>query len=243
MDNIESLLYSKDVNGANRWRPTSISSFEKALSAGANIGMKVALRKNICYSLQYLQYIQVQLSELNFTSVLSTQLWKTYIIVSCSIIEGIFSHLLKSNKMYKTKEWQDFFPLKYSNEFTQDNITLRYQISTQQKLKTPIEDRMDLNEMINKVEHKKILSLNHGAFPYLRALRSLRNRVHLQISERAYDTDYFTVSKDEYIVARCVLYKVITDKVFELNDNAQVFDWIYPNNDEILAAFSHIRYE
>ena len=90
------LIRENNIINADRWKPISVSQFEIFVSQGSLCNMPRELKKNIVYSLQYIQYIELQLQELNLHSIITTMLYKNYIITGVSIIEGIFYHLLKS---------------------------------------------------------------------------------------------------------------------------------------------------
>ena len=227
MDKIESLLLSKDLPGAKRWQPTKVTQFEQALSTSAVDNMKKEIKKNISYSLQYLHFLQVQINELNLTSVIYTQIFKSYVIVSCGIIECLFHYLLKEKGLYKKEEWLDLIEKKYSSAFIQHGEELRYLIVMQKKVQCPVDTSMDFNEMINKIEHKKLLNSDHGSFTFLRELRKLRNRVLLQVVNSLTDTDYFSFSKEDYVLASNLLYMVLMDDAFALDSQGKsVFRWL-----------------
>lgn len=83
---IESLINEKEIPYAKCWHPTTTGIFEIELKRGDFKGMNRELRKNIVYSLQYLQYLQIQLEELHLHSIIEKQLQKSYIIIALSII-------------------------------------------------------------------------------------------------------------------------------------------------------------
>ena len=60
-------------------------------------------RRNIAYNLQYLEYLELQLKDLNVSSVIRTMLFKNFIIVAASIIEIAFYHLAKTNGKIKLR--------------------------------------------------------------------------------------------------------------------------------------------
>ena len=74
----------------------------------------------------------------------------------------------------------------------------------------PHEMRMDLDSMIKKVEKKRLLTIDHNVFPALKKLRELRNRVHLQSGEGAYDHDYNSIGFAEIQMMRRILYAILT---------------------------------
>ena len=90
MTDLESILEKNtDVKYSERWHPTAVVHFEAVLSRGSFIGMNKELRKNIAYSLQYLQFLQLEFEEIHWHDVIATQIIKTYIITAMSIVEGL----------------------------------------------------------------------------------------------------------------------------------------------------------
>lgn len=232
MSDIESLVVKNNIASHQRWGPSPVSSLEQALSCGAFKGMSISLRKNIVYSLQYLQYIQIQIEELKLHSVVYTQLCKSYVIISMGIIEGVFYHLLKSNNKLKKDEWEELNEIT-TNEFNDNGVKKKHIIRTFQKLSTPTEGKMDFESMISKVRSHHLLKLPQAAYPYIKDLKAIRNKVHLHISKNDADTDYHKLSYVEYYLARYTLYKVLTDEVFEPQNQGDVFESIKPQKEWI----------
>ena len=228
---IESLISEKDIPYAKRWHPKAISIFESELTSGDFYGMNRELRKNIAYSLQYLQYLQLQLEELNLHSVIEKQLQKTYIITALSIIEGIFSHLVKSKGQQKTSDWDVCTPI-HTNILKNDGVEKKYVITEYHKLKTPKEEKMDFEYLITKVQEKKLLEIDYRAFGYLKKLKKIRNKVHLQVSRFENDTDYLGIERYDYLLTRYLLYGIFHSKSFGL-PKITAFNFIYPNKEEL----------
>lgn len=97
------LIRENNIINADRWKPISVSQFETFVSQGSLCNMSRELKKNIVYSLQYIQYIELQLQELNLHSIITTMLYKNYIITGVSIIEGIFLSFIKIYRELETK--------------------------------------------------------------------------------------------------------------------------------------------
>ena len=95
--------------------------------------------------------------------------------------------------------------------------------------------RMDLDSMIKRIEKKNLLSIDHSAFPTLKHLRELRNRVHLQIGEGPYDHDYNCFSFEEMQMMRRILYDILTSP--EFCNNPDIFSFIkesYERNEGLI---------
>ena len=48
-----------------------------------------SILKNVCYSLQYLEFINFEINQLKLHNIVNKMLYKTFIITSISIIEAI----------------------------------------------------------------------------------------------------------------------------------------------------------
>ena len=241
MTDLESILEKNtDVKYVEKWHPIFVSSFENDLRCGSFQGMSKELRKNIAYSLQYLQYIQLQLKEVHLHDVIATHLLKTYIITAMGIIEGVFYHLVKTNGCQKKTEWATQGKPVHTNTFREQDVEKKHIITTEYKLKTPQDVQMDFEYMINKVQEKKLLSLTHKAFPYIKSLKRLRNKVHLHVTTHENDTDYNGIGFYDYILARYVLYSVLTDSTFSPQKQSASFSFIAPSREQIEGLAEHL---
>ena len=95
MGDIESLIKSKNIDNS-RWYPISIDFYRNDVSQGILKDLGLQYRSNIAYSLQYLEYLELQLKELNLSSVIISMIFKNFIIVAASIVEIIF-YILSEN--------------------------------------------------------------------------------------------------------------------------------------------------
>lgn len=223
MSEIETLISEKEFK--NRWSPIYIDNFFKDLSLGALYSLEKPIRQNLCYSLQYLQYIQLQIKELRLTEVIMKMLYKNYIITSMSIVETILYHLLRINNKLEFEEWGE--EKNYdTREINENGRKKRVQITLQAELDTPKEKIITFERIIDKVRKYKFLDLNDTAFPYMKQLKNLRNKVHLHIARESQDTDYHSIGIYEYYLTRYTLYKIIKDKCFEPEHQSDSFDFI-----------------
>lgn len=99
ISNFEMSIKSKNLIYDARWHPYSIDTFEEFLTNGILKDANIGIVKNICYSMQYLQYISLQKEKLKLHSIVETMPIKNYIIIGISIIEDIFYSLIKINKL------------------------------------------------------------------------------------------------------------------------------------------------
>lgn len=220
---MESLIAKNEYK--NRWYPTSVERYRIYIKLNMEIEGSEQLRNNIAYNLQYLEYIQKQLDELNLSSVLNKMLCKTYIISGMGIIEGLFTNLLMSKGFWKETVWKRTEKL-VSNESLFQSKTIRIETEILEKVDS-YKMRMDLDSMIKKVEAKKLLSVEHKNFPTLKRLRDLRNRVHLQQANDKYDTDYFNFNDKEKSEMGNILYLFLTNDTFcNLPQNQDIFEFL-----------------
>ena len=239
MSEIESLLLKNEITYGDRWHPTPVHFFEKELSSGAFKGLSKEVRKNIAYSLQYLEFLQLELDEMDLHSIVTTQIRKSYIITAMGIIEAVFLHLVKSKGYAKKEEWQECSPI-HTNVIREEEVDKKYIITPSIKLKTPIESEMDFEYLINKVQEKKLIKLSNNAFPYIKGLKRLRNKVHLQIVKHENDTDYTAISFYDLWLMKYILYVVLRNEVFE-PDKTTCLSFIKPSNDQIKELKEHLQ--
>lgn len=88
------------IDGATQWCPIPISSWQRATKSFAYNGLDLLpdklTKRNLSYSLQYVQYLEQTLTELTLTKILQSQTIKTYIIVTVGIVECLLFHLNKA---------------------------------------------------------------------------------------------------------------------------------------------------
>lgn len=202
-----------------KWLPTPISALDaylqKFIPKGATIPNTCALRKNIAYNLQYLQYLDQTLNEFKLTSVLVTQNWKVFIIAGTGIVEALLYYLLFSKGMYKETEWE-LLAKKATNEFELAGRMHKIENILWVKLTSPRSDTMTFESMIQKVETRKLLGGDHEIYKKLQFLRKLRNRVHIHSIEDEGDTDWTSFNKSEISTMKHALHTLLTGNLFSL---------------------------
>lgn len=219
MGNMESLIASKNIDDS-RWFPISIPHYRQELTCGAFFTIDYTGRSNIAYNLQYLQYIELQLGELNVTSSIRKLLYKNFIVVAVSILELVFLHLVKQENKLKHKEYKlinqqdiscppNFSPPAGTNKFT---------LQCFEKLSVPEEPQITFSSLVQIVRDNKLLNdadlnINAGYISYLR--KNLRNKIHLTIAKDVSETDYNTYSYNDFISAKVFLFMVLTDSKFD----------------------------
>ncbi len=237
MSELETMIYKNNIAYGDRWSPAYVSYFEDPLKEG-NIGLLPAEAKNIAYSLQYLQFVQLELNELHLHNIVEQQLWKTYIITAMAIIECIFNSIVKKSEKQLTNEWTKGIELD-TNEIVQNEITKKCKVIMYEKLQTPIDVEMKFFQLIDIVEKNRLISFRTKGYEDLRTLKDIRNRIHLSASEMN-DTDYFKIAKGHYLLSRRYLYFVITNE--KLYSSPQTsFDFIKLSEKENTEADAYLQ--
>jgi hypothetical protein len=217
---METLIAKNGIR--DKWYPQPVEYYKSSIIIPYNTTQNRRLNSNFAYNMQYIEYIEKQIDELNLSEVLYTMLYKSYIITGMGIIELLFGYLLRSTGNWKTTEW-DLLESIIANPQKVNGVETK--VETNLYTKVPSHDeRMDLDSMIKKIEKRNLLSINHDAFPALKKLRELRNRVHLQLGEDATDHDYNNFGFEEIQMMRRILYAVLITP--ELCVNADTFKFI-----------------
>lgn len=161
----------------------------KSIKIDTDIENATALHNNIAYNLQYIEFLEKEFKELHLSSDIYTMVVKNYLITSMSILEGLFTNIIKSNGWWKTSYLE-------SLEYTQANETNfsvdKYIIKTEILKKCdPYMIQMNLDDLIKILDkHHSALEVDHLVYPALRRLKNLRNKIHLQKSDGNTDHDY-----------------------------------------------------
>ena len=101
----DTLIAANGKKYSERWHPShSIDAYKAAFILNGTYEETEALRKNLAYSMQYLEYLEKQLAELTLHSVVEKMVIKTYVITATSVIEGIFTNIVKTNGWWKTSQ-------------------------------------------------------------------------------------------------------------------------------------------
>lgn len=207
----------KTDESRSKWCPVPISDLEalliKVISAGHGYSHSYALRKNIAYNLQHIEFLHKCLSDLKLTGVLYTQTYKTIILVGCGVLESLLYYLLVKKGLNTTTEWERKVILP-GNQKNVDGTQTKSDSHIYTKLNTPIPVEMKFEAIIKKARGNKLLGSNKAIYSKLDELRILRNKVHLQATDNPTDTDWnaFNVSDVKNIDE--LLYLTFTSGIF-----------------------------
>lgn len=221
MGDIESLIKSKNIDGS-RWYPISIDSYRNDVSQGILKELELQYRSNIAYSLQYLEYLELQLKELNLSSVIMSMIFKNFIIVAASIVEIVFYHLAKSKGKIKLRYERQIFrqDVKDIKNIQIPESVKKLTLFGYEPLNEGVEDFTRFETLISIVRDNKLLidtdlSSNKD---YLRILRKLRNKIHLTTAKDNAETDYNSFNYSDYLSAKTFLFLILTDSNFGKKD-------------------------
>lgn len=219
-----------------RWYPASIDDLRTHLGSYIVInGEKVnekeirSLSSNIAYNLQYVEFLDRIIRDINLSEVLKKQSVKSFIIYSASIIEAIFYYLLKVSGNAKISEWKSYKKLK-TNEYEINGLLFKNEIEVFLKLDQSIEEEMTFDQMSKMVEKRKLLGEAEDLYKKISRVRKLRNKVHIHGARHMNETDYNSFSESEFRLTREVLYGVLTAPIFSTSKMHGLFNYL--NNEE-----------
>lgn len=209
-------LIKTDEDGSG-WYPVPISRLEgllkNAIYAGRGYQYSDALRKNLAYNLQYIQFHDRVLQDIKLSSVLRKQTVKTFVLVGCSVIESILHFMLIVNDVHSTSEWKEKAKFK-GNQKKVDDIYVKIDTIMYEKLASPLPKKMTLDAMIKRANTNNIFGAGAAIYKKLDSLRKLRNKVHLQKISEPRDTDWNSFDLTHLSDICKVLYAVLTSSIF-----------------------------
>jgi len=208
---------TKNTEPGTPWYPISVNKLDNLLS---NVIYQVtgfthdyALRRNIAYNLQYLEFLDRCLSDKSLSSVLTTQSYKMFVIVGCGIMESLLTYILIKSRDYTMTPWE-LECVMPGQEKTMGDGKKRIDSYVYKKLSSPKLGEMTFDAMIKKAESKKVLGSNHELYGTLQQLRKLRNKVHLQAIDDPTDTDWNSFKRKNLCSMAYVIQSSFTGKIF-----------------------------
>lgn len=200
-----------------RWYPNPIYKLKLHLSG---YDLKVDqnpefgdIKANICYNLQYIEYLRKTLIELNLSEVIIIQSIKSFIVISVSIIEAYFYLIFCNESLRKKLEWVEYKTLNKS-DIVIENIQYRVESKLFKSNDMDIYEKPTFDQMIKAIEKKKVLNIDQQFFKDLNHLRKLRNKIHLQEISELGKTDYKSFWLPEYNLSKKCLRMFLTNDIF-----------------------------
>ena len=222
-------------NGSKeRWYPNSVGGLKRYLSNYEINEYLCADSKyviaNISYNLQYIEYLRKTLNELNLSIVLQVQTIKNFIIISTSIIEAIFYLICCNEGLRKENIWKEHKTTGKS-EVNHEGSMLKFETKLYIKNSNPDFEILTFDQMIKKIERKKLLNQKNQFFKDLNHLRKLRNKIHLQETQLIGRTDYNSFWRPEYELSKLNLRNLLLDDLFASEgEDLELFDFLKVNN-------------
>jgi len=225
------ILLTKTNEVESTWYPSSVPKIDgylvKVIRPKQGYEHDYALRRNIIYNLQYMEFQDRVLQDIKLSSVLCTQTRKSMILTGCSIIESILHYLLITSGFHTETEWKKKVEFK-GNQKNLDGKKVRVDTVMYEKLENKILKHMTFDAMIKSAKSNSIFGSSKVMYTTLESLREIRNKVHLQVINNPTDTDWNTFNPEDLSNMFKVLFSILVSSLFE------------PNKDE-LAIFEYMR--
>ncbi len=147
------------------------------------------------------------------TSVIHTQTIKSTVLIGMGIIESFLHFLLIKNGKHTETEWLEKEKF-VGNAKKVGGIYVRADTVLYEKLPAPELKHMTFDAMIKCSKSNKLLGTRPAIYEKLESLRSLRNKVHLQIINNPTDTDWNSFTSVHLSDLSKVLYSILTSSIF-----------------------------
>lgn len=195
------------MNNSKMWLPTSVKEIFESFSFDSTTVSK----KNIAYNIQYLQFLSKNIDEVETTTVLYRMRYKTFIIVSMSIIEAVFIALLEERNLIPYEEWKD--GKHHKKQVDDDTIEVSFIRKRIDKKKKKI----SFDEAIHLIKSNNLLDLTEAHYHLLDFLKDMRNHIHLNKAQELFNSDYNMNNDGSYILIRSLFYKIMSNKIISKN--------------------------
>jgi len=213
------------------WYPTSMSSLEGHLVVLLKdndffTGDEIyPIKKNIAYSLQFIQFVNQIINDISLSSVLLTQNIKSFVVHGAAVIEAIFNFIVVSSGYGSTTQWRK--ANKHSSqEYALSGVKYKNEIEVLEKTSQPISVQMTFDQLAKKVESKKLLGDSFPAYSKIKPIRQLRNKIHIHDSDHSLDTDWNNFGRSQFSLISDVLHKVLTSEIFSGSNYFNQFDYL-----------------
>jgi hypothetical protein len=215
-----------------RWYPTPINALEAQLglllqpTSGVPDKKCWGIKKNLAYALQYLEFTARVISDLDLSSVLEIQTFKSFIIHGCSVIEGVFYYVLVKSGKHNQTEWAS--ETKVSSEVAIGGKSYRIVTEYFTKLPKPLLKEMTFDAMCKHVEKKDLIKLSNDFYKNLPYLRDLRNRIHLHSVESYAESDYNKFDRKDFELMKKMLKALLTSDLFPKCEKSLPLEFLDP---------------
>lgn len=212
--------------GNKRWYPTTVADLSDFLSPHIKKSPAVpngyAIRKNVCYGIQYLQYLCATLEQLSLSDVLLTMTFKQFIVSGIGVIEGVLFYLLKARGLHKTNEWE--LVGESSSPITEvANEQIKVDTRVLRKRVTPVDEELTFDRILRIAEQQKVLGADSKFYAQIHHLRKLRNKVHLYVTAHDLDSDFNAFAFKDFELMKAVLLALFSGQPFMPNTAQQKY--------------------
>jgi hypothetical protein len=222
------------LRGGKKWLPIPVAALEDHIAQlvkpcdAIDLAKCRALRKNIAYSLQHLEFIHRCERDLALTSVVWTQNTKTFLIVGCSVLEALFHYLLLARGKAATTEWRSVVKAP-PQSIELNGKRFRSETEYFEPADRPIHLPMTFDAMCKRVEKKDLTGLKSDEFyKHLPYLRNLRNRIHIHDVDGLHDTDWVAFTAKDLALVKQVLAAFFKSSLFKDN-RPEYFYYLTPD--------------
>ena len=194
----------------------------KAIKGWTGFKYVYALRKNIAYNLQYLEFLDRCMTDLKMSDVIRKLNYKVFIMVGISIMEALLHYLLVKNNHYPETNWELELIAK-GNEKRIGNKIIKVDSHIYKKLPSPVPKDTSFNKMLDIAEKRKILGGNPNLYPRLNYLRKLRNKVHLYLIDSNLDHDLNKFNLNDMSAMAQVIHSAFTSGIFRPSNREKAY--------------------
>ncbi|WEJ99483.1 MAG: hypothetical protein P0Y59_21635 [Candidatus Sphingomonas phytovorans] len=173
-----------------------------------------AFINNIAFALQYLDHLLQTIAAPDVRITIHSQTCKSIVMCGMGIVEAILWFGVKKAGQANTSSWQESSK-QTGTPFDRFGKRLRIDSILMEEVSPPQHEEMTLDTLIKKVESRGLLGLSdHRVYGTLKALRQLRNRVHIHDVGTADDTDWYKFTGREVVMLLNCLNAIFSTNLF-----------------------------
>jgi hypothetical protein len=206
--------------------PKLIGLLSKVIKGYTGFKYVYALRRNIAYGLQYLEFLERCIRDLKMSGVTLALTYKAFILYGCGIIEALLHYLLIKRNLYSKIEWKESFRAK-GNPKTFGDKLIRIDCHIFEKMSSPELEEISFNKMLDKAESNRLFGNDRSLYGRLNFLRILRNKVHLYLIDSNTDHDFNRFGESDLKAMANAIYSIFTSGIFRPSDEEKIyFDYL-----------------
>lgn len=222
--------------GSTSYKLSRVQHYQDYLQASLPQGVFVTYRRayirNICYALQFGEFLSQIVKSEDQNSIIRNQLIKSFVITGCSIVESIIWILLKGNNLHAKEEWKEL-QKRVTNSFNESGIEHRFEVRHLERLNEPVDIEMRFIDMCRRAEKKKLLGVSSDVYSKLNHLRNLRNRIHIHSVQHDRDNDFWSFSHEDYSIMCNTLKSILKSDIFSPHTEYDaIFYWLEDENNK-----------